>query len=49
MALQECSRFILELRELGWSNKQINDFILYIETGDPQYKPAGIPNILYTK
>ena len=32
--MQECSRFIIGLRDAGWSDTQINDFILYIETGD---------------
>ena len=29
----------LGLRAAGWSEKKINDFILYIETGEDQYKP----------
>jgi hypothetical protein len=41
--MQECSRLILELRAAGWTDKQINDFILYIETGNNQYKPTGLP------
>ena len=35
----ENSRFILGLRNAGWTEKQINDFMLYIETGEEQYKP----------
>lgn len=40
MNMAEASRVILGLRNAGWSEKAINDFILYIETGDEQYKPA---------
>ena len=43
MNMQEASRVILGLRAAGWSEKDINDFILYIETGDEQYKPKGKP------
>ena len=35
MPIQEVSRVILGLRAAGWSEKAINDFILWIETGDP--------------
>jgi len=33
------ARFVLGLRAAGWSEKEINDFILFIETGEEQYKP----------
>ena len=39
MTMVEISRFILGLREAGWSEERINNFILYIESGDEQYKP----------
>lgn len=39
MTMQEASRIILGLRAAGWNEKDINDFILWVETGDPQYKP----------
>lgn len=39
MNMQENARLILGLRSAGWSEKKINDFILYIETGEDQYKP----------
>jgi len=39
MEMQEMSRFILGLREAGWSEEKINDFVLYIESGDEKYKP----------
>ena len=43
MNMQEASRVILGLRAAGWNEKDINDFILYIETGDEQYKPKEKP------
>ncbi|MBR1478364.1 MAG: hypothetical protein IJ608_10430 [Lachnospiraceae bacterium] len=39
MNMQEVSRLILGLRELGLSGDEINDFLLYIESGDENYKP----------
>ncbi len=39
MTMSEASRVILGLRAAGWSEKDINDFILWIETGDERYKP----------
>lgn len=39
MNMQENARLILGLRAAGSSEKKINDFILYIETGEEQYKP----------
>ncbi|MDE5818041.1 MAG: hypothetical protein K2N41_04425 [Lachnospiraceae bacterium] len=39
MNMQENARLVLGLRSAGWSEKKINDFILYIETGEDQYKP----------
>ena len=41
MNLQEASRIILGLRAAGWDEKSINDFILWVETGEEQYKPAS--------
>ena len=41
MNMTETSRLILGLRAAGWTEKEINDFILYIELGDEQYKPKG--------
>lgn len=40
MNMQENARLVLGLRSAGWSEKKINDFLLYIETGDEQYKPT---------
>ena len=39
MNMAEASRLILGLRAKGWDDKDITDFILWIETGDEQYKP----------
>lgn len=39
MNMQENARLILGLRAAGWDEKKINDFILYIESGDERYKP----------
>lgn len=41
MNMQENARFILGLRSAGWSEKEINDFMLFIESGDEQYKPKA--------
>ena len=30
---------LLGLRAAGWTDKEINDFVLYIESGEEQYKP----------
>lgn len=40
MNMQEISRLILGLRAAGWSEKQINNFMLFIESGEEQYKPT---------
>lgn len=39
MNMSEAARLIVGLRSAGWSEKDINDFILFIETGEEQYKP----------
>lgn len=41
MNMQENARLILGLRAAGWSEKKINDFILFIESGDERYKPKN--------
>ncbi|MBD5101143.1 MAG: hypothetical protein HDT27_00305 [Subdoligranulum sp.] len=40
MNMQEMARFVLGLRSAGWDEKKINDFVLFIETGEEQYKPG---------
>lgn len=44
MNMQEAARFILGLRSAGWSEKEINDFMLFIESGEEQYKPKSDKN-----
>ena len=39
MNMQENARLILGLRAKGWTDTEIADFLLYIESGDEQYKP----------
>ena len=39
MTMTETARLIIGLRAAGFSGKEINDFILFIETGEEQYKP----------
>ena len=39
MHMSEAARLIIGLRARGWGEKDINDFILFIETGDEKYKP----------
>ncbi|MCM1228213.1 MAG: hypothetical protein NC320_12495 [Clostridium sp.] len=41
MNMQETARLILGLREAGWNEKKINDFLLFIESGEEQYKPKN--------
>ena len=41
MNITEVARLIIGLRAAGWSEKQINDFVLFIETGEDQYKPQN--------
>lgn len=36
--MTEVARLIIGLRAKGWDEKEINDFILWIETGDERYK-----------
>lgn len=41
MNMSEAARLIIGLRARGWDEKDINDFILFIETGDEKYKPEN--------
>lgn len=41
MNTAERSRMILGLRSRGWSDTKIEDFILWVETGEQQHKPTG--------
>ena len=40
MNMTEMTRFIEGLRAAGWSEKKINDFRIYLETGREEYKPT---------
>lgn len=40
MNMSEVARLILGLRAAGWTEVKINNFILWIETGDSQYEPT---------
>ena len=37
----KASRIILGLRAAGWANDEILDFILWIATGEEQYRPRS--------
>ena len=39
MNMSESSRLSLGLRAKGWSDTEIVDFILWIETGEARYMP----------
>lgn len=39
MTMTEISRLLFGLRAAGWSEQKINEFLLYIESGDEQYMP----------
>ena len=41
MDMQENARIIIGLRSAGWSEKKSNDFIIFIESGDEQYRPGA--------
>lgn len=43
MNLSESARLILGLRSKGWNDTEIADFILWIETGEEQYRPKETP------
>ena len=40
--MQEASRIILGLRAEKKKKKAINDFILWVETGEEKYKPEEV-------
>lgn len=41
MNMTEVARVILGLRAAGWTEEEINNFLLWIETGEEQYKPSA--------
>lgn len=40
MTMTEIARLIEGLRAAGWPEKKINDFLLFIESGNEQFKPT---------
>ena len=40
--MSESSRLIIGLRGKGWTDTEIADFILWIETGEEQYRPTEL-------
>lgn len=40
MTMQELSRLILGLQAAGWNGDEINNLLLWIESGDEHYKPT---------
>lgn len=44
MNMGEAARIILGLRSAGWDEKDINDFILWVETGEEAYRPRDTKN-----
>ena len=44
MQMIEVARMIEALKALGLTGDEINDFILYIEKGEPQYMLKNIRN-----
>lgn len=40
MEMIKIARLVLCLRNCGWSEKKINGFLLYVATGEEQYKPG---------
>lgn len=44
VTMTEVARLLLGLRAAGWDEKDINDFVLFIETGEEQYKPKKKEN-----
>lgn len=41
MNMSETARLIIGSKAAGWSEKEINGFILFIATGDEQFKPKN--------
>lgn len=40
MNITEIARLLSGLWADGWDEQKINDFLLFIETGEEQYKPG---------
>ena len=42
MNMQELSRLILSLREIGLTGDEITNLLIYVESGNDEYKPKRI-------
>jgi len=42
MNMQESARIMEGLRAKGWTDTEIVDFILWVETGSEKYKPKDV-------
>ena len=42
MNMQEMSRLILGLRKIGLNDKELADFLLWVENGEKQYEPKPL-------
>ncbi len=42
MNMSENARLIIGLRAKGWTDTEINDLVLWVETGDERYKPEPV-------
>lgn len=39
MTMQEAARLMTGLRLAGWDDTRIVDFVIWVETGEEQYRP----------
>lgn len=39
MTMAEAARLMTGLRESGWDDTRIVDFVIWVETGDEKYRP----------
>ena len=44
MNMTESARLILGLREVGLTDREVADFVLWVESGEDQYRPHNIRN-----
>lgn len=42
MTKRENERLVLGLRAAGWNDEKINDFMLYMKSGEEQYQPEVV-------
>lgn len=46
---KENSRIIIALRERGWTDTEINDLVLYMETGEEKWKDRVVNGVTAKK